>query len=222
MQPACSRSEVSQPVGLSQLLKSGPVTRWRTSAPRTWIIQRTCYRLVFLHYLRTSFCFGVVFGVRHASDELSAVLRPSVTYIDISGYFCVQLWDCPAVGSFFFLRDRYTWITFEARPSWTNSDAHPEAQRSLSDEISPRCGSSDDAHRPQRDQPRYEASSQCWGFSADPSGSTPPSKATSNPTHQDVDCAYWTLAAPGLFTAFDVRASEHRGTFKYCSAVAEM
>lgn len=141
-------------------------------------------------------------------------------YIGIFLFPAVGLSSCGIV--FFFLRDRYAWITFEARPSWTNSDAHPEAQRSLSDEISPRCGSSDDAHRPQRDQPRYEASSQCWGFSADPSGSTPPSKATSNPTYQDVDCAYWTLAAPGLFTAFDVRASEHRGTFKYCSAVAEM
>lgn len=102
MQPACSRSEVSQPVGLSQLLESGRVTRWRTSAPRTWIIQRTCHRLLFRHYLTTSFGFGVVFGVRHASDELSAALRPSVTYIDISGYFWLQLWDCPAVGSFFF------------------------------------------------------------------------------------------------------------------------
>lgn len=106
-----------------------------------------------------------------------------------------------------------------ARPGLTVTHI-PEAQRSVSDEISPRCGSGDDAHRAQRDQPRCEASSQRWGLSADPSGSTPPGKATSNPTYQDVDRAHWTLAAPGLFTTFDVRASEHRGTFKRLNTAA--
>lgn len=128
------------------------------------------------------------------------------------------IFTCPDVG--FFCGTRPHGLHLKLARAGLTVTHIPEAQRSVSDEISPRCGSGDCAHRAQRDQPRYEASSQCWGLSADPSGSTPPGKATSNPTYQDVDRAHWTLAAPGLFTTFDVCASQHRGTFKRLNTAA--
>lgn len=88
----------------------------------------------------------------------------------------------------------------------------PKASRPLSNEISPRCGSSKYADRAQRDERRCEVSSRPCGAFVDPSGPTSSSKAASSPSSQDVDCAHWTLATPGLFTAFDARTSEHWGT----------
>lgn len=164
---------------------------------------------MFLHCPRTSFCFG--FGVGHAPGELSAVPPPFLSY----KYRDIYVSSCGISGG-----TRPHGLHLQLSRSGLAVTHIPEAQRSVSDEISPRCGSGDYARRAQREQPRYEASSQCWGLSADPSGSTPPGKATSSPTYQDVDRAHRTLAAPGLFTANDVGASQHRGTFKRLNTAA--
>lgn len=85
------------------------------------------------------------------------------------------------------------------------------AQRPLSNEISPRCGSSEYADRAERAQRRSAPPSRRRGLPVDPPGPTSPGQAAPHPSHQDVDRAHGTLAAPGLFTASDVRTGEHRG-----------